>query len=60
MVFTNNYTLDLAAIGILSNATENLLVQINIVGVHGSVKGHSNHLGYIDGFDLARDSCTIS
>ena len=53
-------TLDLAAIGVLSNAAENLFVQINIVRVHGSVKCHGNHLRYIDGLDLTRDSCTIS
>ena len=46
-------SLDLAAIRILSFSVEDILVEVHVVGVDGSVEGDGDHLGDLGGVDVA-------
>lgn len=46
---------DLATVGILPLPVEDLLVQVDVVHVHGSVERDRDHLGYLGRLDVPRD-----
>lgn len=52
--------LDGAAVGVLALAVEDVLVQINVVHIDGTVEGDGHHLGHLLGFDAAGDAGSIS
>lgn len=50
---------DLAPVRIDTGAAENVLVQIDVVDVHGTVEGDGYHLGYVAGFQGTGNTGTV-
>lgn len=51
--------LDIAAVRVFAFSVENFFVQINVIVVDGVVKGDCDHLGYIFGWEIARNGSTV-
>lgn len=51
---------DLAAVGVLALAVEEVLVQVDVVDVDGTVEGERDHLGHLAGLNVAGDASAIS
>lgn len=49
----------LAAVGVLADTAEDLLVKVNVVTVYGSVECQSDHLRNVGGFQTAGDAGTV-
>lgn len=50
---------DLAAVGVLPDAVEHILVEIDVVDVNRPVERKRDHLRNLVGFDAARDAGTV-
>lgn len=50
---------DLAAVGVLPLPVEDLLVEIDVIHVHGSVERDGDHLGYLGWLDVPWDPRTV-
>jgi len=59
LVTNKERSLDLAAIRILSFSVEDILIEVHIVGVDGSVKGDGDHLRDLVGVDAPGDPGAI-
>lgn len=53
-------TADLATVGILSLTVEDLLVQVDVVDVHGTVERDRDHLRHLLRIDVTRDAGAVS
>lgn len=53
------YTFGLAAVGVEAESAEDLFVQVDVVGVHGSVEGERDHLGNVVGLQIAGNASTV-
>ena len=53
-------TADLAAVGVHSVSVEDLVIEIDVVDVDGSVEGDGDHLGHLLGLKTSRDTRAVS
>lgn len=53
-------TTDLATVRVLPLTVEDVLVQVNVVDVDGTVKGDGDHLRHLLRFDVSRNTGTVS
>jgi hypothetical protein len=51
---------NLAAIGVLTLTIEDVLVQVNIVDVNGSIECDGDHLGHLRWFNVAGNASSVS
>ena len=51
---------DLTTVRVLTLSIEDVIVQVNVVHVDGTVEGDGDHLGNLAGLDVAGDTSSVS